>query len=1057
MSCCLLDSNLVKIEKRINAKLRGKTVSFVREKYLRGDVYCHSPVCLHGCITETATRIGHLPTQATHYVIPAFDIICNFLEILELPEIKGIIFVQSALNRVLIDIGKRHYKKALSIIRDPRKECVAFLDELHKDTYIEKENGHGSKEILHCATFRTAVWYHEHLQGKIPIIIVTEDPQVIEKYENQTLGVFVISFRNYLEEFWPDLEQVLDLFDSLQTIAQTASEIKTSGGTSEYSNYLSSEGLHAGLKSGRYFQGQLRVNKNNSGKEAFVSVYWLSSRECGDILIEGMKNRNRAIHSDEVVIDLMPKSEWKSRNQILTNNTKEESVNGEENKKSTKIMPVGRVVGVLQRRWRNYVACLPDEEDYNIANRKLGGRILVIPYDCRIPKIRITTKQAVNFQNKRIVVRIDSWERDSQYPNGHFVRILGEIGDLETEIAAILVEHEISVSSFSKGLLEELPTTTDNSPWKIEESEISKRKDLRKSHLVFSIDPVGCEDVDDTLSVKELPDGGVELGVHIADVTHFVKPLSLTDIEARSRGVTVYLADRRYDMLPPLLSGDLCSLLGQTDRYTVSVMWEFDPHFELRKVWFGRTIICSAYKMFYEAAQDILNGKSLEEMQSTIPELKKFSNTVMVEKFEELKEALIKLTAIGRILKKRRLQSGALELDSLEVQFEFDSSYTHQVETVKSKEHLEVHETVAECMIFANFWVGKKISEVFPHQALLRHHPPPRSEDLEELKLCAAVKGFQILTNSNRSLAVSLDEAVDPKDPIVNKVLRMLATRAMSQARYFSTGSYSLEDFYHYGLGLNRYTHFTSPIRRYADILVHRLLLSAIEEHYNSNKLLSNTDLQELCEHINERNRAAQKAQKISVELFQVLYFQKNALDDTLCIAEGVIYSFCTNGILVYIPKFGVKGPLHLYKKDGQVAVVTNKGVEWMAGHLERSQKAVTVVSPTFTYRQTYQLFDHLTVRIEVQSARAHPATLSFQLIDCKSQISNMERYSEKPCQNSQLVEEVISSIVVKEEKPVEQQVKSQETYKQTSLYSLFQKLKDMSLQPVNISCTSSE
>ncbi|XP_076305106.1 DIS3-like exonuclease 1 isoform X2 [Tachypleus tridentatus] len=1002
MSCCSLDSNLIKIEKRINAKFRGKTVSFVREKYLRGDVYCHSPVCLHGCFTETATKIGHLPAQATHYVIPTFDIICNFLEILELPEIKGIIFVQSALNRVLIDIGKRHYKKALSIIRDPRKECVAFLDELHRDTYVEKENGHASKEILYCATFRTAEWYHEHLQRKMPIIVVTEDHQVIEKYENQTLGVFVISFRNYLEEFWPDLEHVLDLFDSLQTIAQTASETKTSGGTSEYSNYLPPEVLYAGLKNMRYFQGQLRVNKNNSGKEAFISVYWLSSKECGDILIEGMKNRNRAIHGDEVVVDLMPKSEWKSRNHVLTNNS-EETVNGEENNKYTKIMPVGRVVGVLQRRWRNYVACLSDEEDFNTANRKLGGRILVIPYDSRIPKIRITTKQAVNFQNKRIVVRIDSWDRDSQYPSGHFVRILGEIGDLETEIAAILVEHEISVSPFSKGLLEEVPANADDSPWKIEECEISRRKDLRKSHLVFSIDPVGCEDVDDALSVKELPDGGVELGVHIADVTHFVKPFSLTDIEARSRGVTVYLADRRYDMLPPVLSGDLCSLLGQTDRYTVSVMWEFDPHFELRNVWFGRTIICSAYKMFYEAAQDILNGKSLEEMQSAVPELKKFSSNVMVKKFEELKAALIKLTAIGRILKKRRLQSGGLELDSLEVQFEFDSSYSHQVEAVKSKEHLEVHETVAEYMIFANFWVAKKISEVFPHQALLRHHPPPRSEDLEELQLVAAVKGFQILTDSNRSLAASLDKAVDPKDPIVNKVLRMLAVRAMSQARYFSTGSYCPEDFYHYGLGLNRYTHFTSPIRRYSDILVHRLLLSAIEEH--SDKLLSNADLQELCQHINERNRAAQKAQKNSVELFQVLYFQKNALDDTLCVADGVIYSFCTNGVLVYVPKFGVKGPLHLRKKDGQVAVVTNKGVEWTEGHLEKLQKAITIVAPTLTYRQIYHLFDYLTVRIEVQSMKAHPAALNFQLVDCKSQISNIERYLEKPCQNSQLVE----------------------------------------------------
>ena len=207
----------------------------------------------------------------------------------------------------------------------------------------------------------------------------------------------------------------------------------------------------------------------------------------------------------------------------------------------------------------------PSREECQSQGRN-AQKILVTPWDYRIPKIRISTQQAEALQEYRVVVRIDSWESTSVYPNGHFVRVLGRIGDLEGEIAAILVENSITVAPFSEIQMNEMPVSSSKNPWKVNPEEEKKRLNLRDTHLIFSIDPKGCEDVDDALSVRTLPNGNLELGVHIADVTYFVAANSYTDIEARARATTYYLADRRYDMLPSVLSADICSLLSGVDR-----------------------------------------------------------------------------------------------------------------------------------------------------------------------------------------------------------------------------------------------------------------------------------------------------------------------------------------------------------------------------------------------------------------------------------------------------------------------------------------------------------
>ncbi|XP_053810666.1 DIS3-like exonuclease 1 isoform X3 [Vidua chalybeata] len=585
-------------------------------------------------------------------------------------------------------------------------------------------------------------------------------------------------------------------------------------------------------------------------------------------------------------------------------------------------------------------------------------------------------------QEYRVVVRIDSWESTSLYPNGHFVRVLGRIGDLEGEIAAILVENSICAAPFSEIQMSEMPVSSPKNPWKVSPEEAKKRLDLRDTHLIFSIDPKGCEDVDDALSVRTLPNGNLELGVHIADVTHFVAANSYTDVEARARATTYYLADRRYDMLPSVLSADLCSLLSGVDRYAVSILWELEKEsYEMLRVQYTKTLIRSAYKLEYETAQGLLDGDT--SVVGDILELKSLDEGTRQKKLAELVWAISKLTDIARHVRAKRDRCGALELEGIEIRVQLDDK--QNIHDLIPKQPLEVHETVAECMILANHWVAKRISEDFPHQALLRQHPPPRQEFFTELRECASAKGFSIDTRSNKALAESLDRANDPSDPIVNKLLRSMATHAMSNALYFSTGSCPEEQFHHYGLALEKYTHFTSPIRRYADIVVHRLLLAATLRGTTGevkDNIISNKDLEELCRHINNRNRAAQRAQKQSTELFQCMYFRdRSAESDERCVADGVIYSIRTNGVLVFVPRYGIKGAAYMKNKEGLVISCQGAGsCQWKPGSLHRSQHKITSTTATGD-SMTLSLFDHITVRILVQTSRCHAETIKLEII----------------------------------------------------------------------------
>ncbi|XP_025774976.1 DIS3-like exonuclease 1 [Puma concolor] len=955
---------------------QGRTLRIVREHYLRPSVPCNSPLCPQPATCRNDGKL--LSSDVTHYMIPDWKVVQDYLEILEFPELKGIIFMQTACQTVQHQRGRRQYNKLRNLLRDARHDCILFANEFQQFCYLPRERGESMEKWQTRSIYNAAVWYYHHCQDRMPIVMVTEDEEAIQQYGSETEGVFVISFKNYLDNFWPDLKAARELCDSiLQSRRERENESQESHGK-EYAEHLPLEVLEAGIKSGRYIQVRVVMRR--------------------------------------------------------------------------------RVVGILQKNWRDYVVTFPSKEEVQ-SQGKNAQKILVTPWDYRIPKIRISTQQAETLQDFRVVVRIDSWESTSVYPNGHFVRVLGRIGDLEGEIATILVENSISVVPFSEAQMCEMPVNTPGNPWKVSPEEERERQDLRKTHLVFSIDPKGCEDVDDTLSVRTLDNGHLELGVHIADVTHFVAPNSYIDIEARTRATTYYLADRRYDMLPSTLSADLCSLLGGVDRYAVSVIWELDKtSYEIKKVWYGRTIIRSAYKLFYEAAQELLDGNF--NIVDDIPEFRDLDEKTRQTRLEELAWAIGKLTDIARHVRAKRDGCGALELEGVEVRVQLDEK--KNIHDLIPKQPLEVHETVAECMILANHWVAKKIWESFPHQALLRQHPPPHQEFFSELRECAKAKGFFIDTRSNKTLADSLDNANDPNDPIVNRLLRSMATQAMSNALYFSTGSCAEEEFHHYGLALDKYTHFTSPIRRYSDIVVHRLLMAAIAKDKKmeiKDNLFSNKDLEELCRHINNRNRAAQHSQKQSTELFQCMYFKdKDPENEERCISDGVIYSIRTNGVLLFIPRFGIKGAAYLKNKDGLVIFCGPDGrSEWKPGSLQRFQNKITSTT-TGGESVTFHLFDHVTVRISVQASRCHSDTIRLEIISNKPYMSpDTELFHQSSLLlKSDLVKEVTRSV---EEAQLAQEVKVniiQEDYqkycqtKGRSLYMLLEEIRDLALLDVS-------
>ncbi|KAK2185620.1 hypothetical protein NP493_229g01009 [Ridgeia piscesae] len=803
-----------------------------------------------------------------------------------------------------------HYKRVKDCCTISDKHFYTFVNEFHKDTYVEREPGESSNDRNDRAIRTAAKWYQKHLQlcaedagiaNEMKVVLLTNDTDNRNKAKAEGIMAYTV------HEYVKSLKGSADLIDRLAGL----------------------DSKPRGLKSGRYLQGTFQASRENY-LEANVSV---ASRE-EMVFIQGHKNLNRGMQEDVVAIEMLPESEWSCPSSMILEDVEEkadEETDQEDAIVKTKAakgpkLPSGRIVGVIKRKWRQYCGILQKSVLPG------GTRHLFIPAERRIPKIRIETRQAAALEGQRIVVVIDSWPRNSRYPQGHYVRKLGAIGDKDTENEVLLLEHDIPHSTFSEAVLACLPEL----PWVITDEDLAKRTDLR-SVSICSVDPPGCTDIDDALHAFKLDNGNYEVGVHIADVSHFIRNGTAIDREAQNRATTVYLIDKRIDMVPELLSSNLCSLRGNEDRFAMTVIWEMTPNAKIVKTSFMKSIIRSKAALTYAEAQMRIDDPTLTD---------------------DVTKSLRILNSLAKILKQGRIEKGALTLASSEVRFHIDSE-THDPIDVQTKELRETNSMVEEFMLLANISVAEKILAEFPDCALLRRHPAPPVSNFDPLVTIAKAKGFTMKVSTGKDLADSLELAHIPSNPYFNTMLRILTTRCMMQAVYFCTGMVAPSEFFHYGLAAPIYTHFTSPIRRYSDIIVHRLLAVSIGADASYPELLDKNKTQHCSYNLNFRHRMAQYAGRASVGLHTQLFFKNRTVDE-----EGYILFVRKNAIQILIPKFGLEGTVYLVEQKGASLFTYNEE--------ENTQTADGV---------TLSVFDPVTVQISIDRSNIQHQKLRLQLV----------------------------------------------------------------------------
>ncbi|CAF2406785.1 unnamed protein product [Rotaria sp. Silwood2] len=921
--------------RRLNSFLRktrrGHVLKITHELYLRTDITCGSNACQQ-CIVDQSTILdkhmknGNNLVSTGHYLLVDTNIVLQQVDVLEDSLFTNVIVPQVVLDEV------RHkslaiYKRIRSIIAIPERKFFVFINEFNKNTFVLRKPGESPNDRNDRAIRKIVQFYNEHLKQQISMVLLTDD--IANRDLARQEGLIAFSLKEYISTF-----NRPELLDRLVLKEESFDLEKDLGKRKEiiFPEHVSVSEVQRGIKSGKYLQGTFQASRENYLE---ANVFVQDSEKYNQLFVQGYRNLNRAVHDDLVAVEILPEQDWAIPFSLVIDDKDDDQgdlvIEQEETGLtvqgvSSKRTPSCRIIGIIKRNWRQYCGILQE----SLPGAKFH---LFLPHEKRIPKIRIESRQAEELKNSRVMVQIDHWPRSSRYPHGHFIKTLGKLGDKETENEVILAEHDILHHEFPEAVLDCLPKL----PWIITEEDLANRIDLR-DFCIVSIDPPGCTDIDDALHCRLLENGNFECGVHIADVTHFVRPNTALDLEARERGTTVYLTDRRIDMLPVLLSGNLCSLRGGEERFAFSVRWEITPDAKIVNTIFHKSIIKSKSAMTYEQAQTIKDDSGIND---------------------EIALSLRHLHSIAAQLRQKRLDKGALVLESSEVRFQLDTE-THDPLSVMNKELRETNWLVEEFMLLANISVAEKIYELFPDCACLRKHPAPPISNFDPLVKAAETKGFQIKANTGKELADSLDQAVLLAHPYFNTMLRMLATRCMMQAVYFCSGFESdIKSFEHYGLATPIYTHFTSPIRRYADVLVHRLLAAGISADATFPDLLNKRVLQQICNNLNYRHRMAQYAARASVDLHTQLFFKNMNTNE-----DGYVFAVRKNALQILLPRYGLETTLFLRDKDGK-----------SMGDYNEEEATQTINNLTI------HMFDPVTVQISVDSNNVQRQRIQIHLV----------------------------------------------------------------------------
>jgi ribonuclease R len=597
------------------------------------------------------------------------------------------------------------------------------------------------------------------------------------------------------------------------------------------------------IKIGDIISGKISMNQSGS-------AYFISPDIPKDIYIH-QKNTNKALHLDNVKVLI---------------------VEGNGRALEAKVIEIierfrTEFVGTIQVSPR-YAFFIPDSNKLSV--------------DFFIP----LTKTLDAKDGQKVVAKLTKWKDDAKNPNGEIIRVIGDAGEHETEIHSILEEYGLPYD-FDANVIAE----SEAIPEIIPQSEIDKRRDMRNV-LTFTIDPADAKDFDDALSV-EWVNGVLEVGVHIADVSHYLRPDTELDKEAYARGTSVYLVDRCVPMLPERLSNGLCSLRPNEDKLCFSAVFKMDQNGHVLEEWYGRTVINSNRRYTYEEAQEIIESplKHVEDDGEDVQSL-----------FNEIKT----LDKIAKKMRKVRLSKGSMSFDKQEVRFKLDEN--NKPTDILFKIGKDSNKLIEEYMLLANRHVAQFLNSK-GIASVNRAHDKPNEEKLNSLKDFIKQFGYDIKTQDPIEITRTLNKLLeDVKGKPEENMINNLVVRTMQKA------DYRTKNIGHYGLGFKDYTHFTSPIRRYPDVMIHRLLARVLEGKPTP-KL---EKLDSKCNHLSEREKKAQKAERDSIKYMQCIYMSENV---------GRMYK----GIITSVAEFGLYIELNENHCDGLVRLSEIGGDTYVA------------------------------------------------------------------------------------------------------------------------------
>ncbi|OMJ21598.1 DIS3-like exonuclease 2 [Smittium culicis] len=747
-----------------------------------------------------------------------------------------------------------------------------------------------------------------------------------------------------------------------------------------YSPYLNEDKYKPLLASGKLFRAQLRVNKADPVNEAFATINHLPPSnnqqqhqqqflDNPDVFIYKMKLRNRAFNGDTVIIKLFDKndslniSNISKADKISKRSHKPQNIKHDPTSDPSIFFPDSSTQNPsLSSRPQSPTSSIfnhqnDSENDLNLSqdtidSRLFGEVVAVVPtlfsktrkfacsfiafsldkhyailssLDSYDPKFLIPYHKFISYSKKLsspelknifFQVRFSSWDKNHRFPTG---TILSHFSPNDNQLPPDflpLFKNSIFESPFPKDLLNSIP----NANYSIPNSEILSRVDLR-NELIFTIDPPSAKDLDDALSIRKLDDGNYLLGVHIADASFFVKPGSKLDTAAKISATTVYLVNRNIPMIPRILSADLCSLIPGKDRLTFSIFWVISDTGNIIDYSFQKTIICSTIKLSYDQTQAVIDGKKLSQLPQSeikVSDYNFIKNKVFTPRqsiLSNIESSILMLNDLSITLRSNRFQAGALSINDTKLYFEFDPNGNpikcYPESRIQSKNLIE------EFMLLANTQVAHQLFSNLGPSCLLRRHPDPIYSRILATSEKIAKFGYNLDCSSSKSLMSSLNSI---KDKDIRYAIEDMIINGMNTALYFCSGDLieNPELFHHYSLNVPLYTHFTSPIRRYADIMVHRQLSASLitdntklrNDFFAS--ILNTDEISMVAENCNNKKRAAKQAQDESIAIYFTKFISFNYSKENPLLVTGVINKMYRNRFKVIIPEYGIDETIDL-------------------------------------------------------------------------------------------------------------------------------------------------